>query len=201
MTNRPILLRYSIFMLKNEADILRAIEADAWRMEVIHAAAQLALPQWIIGAGFVRNFVWDIQHGRTPSRENNDVDLIYFNKDQDNEQLDQQYEQKLREIRPDINWEVTNQAHVHTYNDPNNPPYTSAEDSLAHWTETATCTGVTLEDGRLRLIAPWGVDDLLQLKLRIPPCHEGKEIYKELFGSRITQKNWLQTWPELRVVD
>lgn len=186
-------------MIKNEADILHAVEKDPWMMDILQTAEKLNLSQWIIGAGFIRNFVWDIQHGRNPSHQNNDVDLIYFDSRQTDWQLDQVYEEKLRLLKPDINWEVTNQAHIHTYNDASNPPYTSAEDGLAHWTETATCTGVTIKNGKLKLIAPWGIEDLIQLKLRIPPCHNGKPIYKELFSNRIKAKDWLTTWPLLKI--
>lgn len=186
-------------MLQNEQDILQAIEDDAWMMNILRAAAQLELPEWIIGAGFVRNFVWDMQHGFAPSHKNNDIDLIYFDQENAEPVSDKLHEQRLHEILPDVHWEVTNQAHIHTYNDEMRPPYTSAEDGLAHWTETATCVGVTLQDNRLQLVAPWGIDDLLQLKLRIPPCHHGSKLYEELFMRRITAKRWLTTWPKLTI--
>lgn len=170
-------------------------------MGVLHAAESLGLPQWIVGAGFIRNFVWDIQHGRTPSHASTDVDVIYFDRAAADPRRDQAFEEKLRAIRPDINWEVTNQAHVHTYNDPDTPPYASAADGLAHWTETATCTGLTMENRHLKLIAPWGVDDLLALKLRLPPVHAGKPLYRKIFEQRIAEKRWLETWPLLAKVE
>jgi hypothetical protein len=40
-------------------DVLRMIESDPAAMRVLRAAAGLGLPDWWIGAGFVRNRVWD----------------------------------------------------------------------------------------------------------------------------------------------
>jgi hypothetical protein len=186
-------------MLKSEKEILKAIKNDEWMMDIINTVSSLDLPQWIIGAGFIRNFIWDIQHDYTPSHENNDIDVIYFNEEEADWQIDLEYEEKLKLVRPDINWEVTNQAHIHTYNDNSNQPYKSAEDGLAHWTETATCTGITLKNGKLQLIAPWRINDLLDLKLRIPPCHKGKQAYQKLFNDRIAKKKWLEKWPKLEI--
>ena len=41
------------------ADIERWISQDGQRMAALEAARHLALPDWCLAAGFVRNLVWD----------------------------------------------------------------------------------------------------------------------------------------------
>ena len=40
-----------------EKDILDLIKRDKWMMDVLRVAEKLNLPDWIIGAGFIRNKV------------------------------------------------------------------------------------------------------------------------------------------------
>ena len=43
----------------NEQDIINLIKNDEWMMSVLGEAEKLCLPDWMIGAGFLRNKVWD----------------------------------------------------------------------------------------------------------------------------------------------
>jgi len=45
--------------IASEQDISKIIEADDWMMDVLRAAEKLQLPDWWIGAGFLRNKIWD----------------------------------------------------------------------------------------------------------------------------------------------
>ncbi len=38
-------------------DIINLVAADSWMMDVLHQAEKLNLPNWMIGAGFLRNKV------------------------------------------------------------------------------------------------------------------------------------------------
>lgn len=185
-------------MLNTMDDLITFVENDSYLMSALKLAKSRKLPQWFLGAGFVRNTVWDIQHGRTPSYDYNDIDLGYYDFDNQSEANDQTIAHELRDVI-DVSWEIVNQAYAHHYNDV--PPYTSGIDGLAHWIETATAVGVTLdENDKVIVLAPWGVEDLLQLKLRLSPCHTGNEFYEKLFKERIQNKEWLKKWPKLQVV-
>lgn len=61
-------------------DILKLIEKDPWMMKVLDTVQQLNLPDWWIGAGFVRSKVWDYLHGYTVRTHLPDIDVIYFEK-------------------------------------------------------------------------------------------------------------------------
>jgi len=46
----------------NEQDIINLVRSDKWMMNVLQEAEKLNLPELIIGAGFLRNKVWDYLH-------------------------------------------------------------------------------------------------------------------------------------------
>ena len=92
-----------------------------------------------------------------------------------------------------INWEVVNEAYAYKWN--NLPPYKSTENALSQWPETATGIGVKLEGSKLKLIAPYGISDLVNLIVRpSPKFPDGIERVKE----RAKQKRWFEKWPKLK---
>ncbi len=179
----------------NDSDILDLIRADPWMMRVLRAAGSLDLPEWMIGAGFVRNKVWDHLHGFSNAEvQTADIDLIYFDPADVRESTEKDCDRQLR-AACDVNWSAKNQARMHEVT--GDEPYTSAADGLAHWVETATCVAVTLQGGALRLIAPHGIGDLAQLIVRRSPAFTG-DI--GVLRKRVADKRWLEKWPRLRLV-
>ncbi len=62
-----------------EEDILNLIRKDERMMNILRLAEKLNFPDWVIGAGFVRNKVWDYLHGFDGKEVNaNDIDLVYY---------------------------------------------------------------------------------------------------------------------------
>lgn len=191
-----------------EKDILDLIKKDKWMMEVLRAAESLHLPDWWIGAGFVRSKVWDYLHGyeiRTPLP---DVDLIYFDPSDFTKAEAGEYstkaEDKYQEILNKhkelcVKWSVTNQARMHIYH--HRKPYINSEEALSEWAETATCIGVCLKKGELRMIALHGMNDLANLILRPIPGYKSKYKFEpNMFNKRISEKNWFSRWPKLRTI-
>ncbi|MFC7371856.1 nucleotidyltransferase family protein [Fictibacillus iocasae] len=185
-------------VLKNEQDVITLILRDDDMMKIIKAASSLNLPDWWICAGFVRSKIWDTLHGYPRKTEIPDVDVIYFDNTMIDENLEKQFEKKLTRILPNVPWSVKNEARMHLTN--NLPPYTSSEDAISKFPETATALGVTLDKQRnVILTAPCGLEDVLQLIVRPTPFFRAtKELY-DLYEERIVKKNWTAIWPKVRV--
>lgn len=119
-----------------EEDILNLISQDAWMMSVLRIAERQNLKDWVIGAGFIRNKVWNYLHGFVNEKvDTPDIDLVYFNKERNNPEQDEKLSEKLKK-ETGINWEIINEAFAHTWN--HRPAYTSTEDTLSKWAETTT---------------------------------------------------------------
>ena len=177
-----------------EEDILNLIRKDEWMMDILHTAENLNLPDWVIGAGFVRNKVWDYLHGYDkPKVDTADIDLVYYAPNGNDQEADERLSERLKE-ETGIEWEVVNEAYAHKWN--NLPSYKSTEDAISCWPETATAVGVKIENEELKLIAPYGIDDLVNLIIRpSPKFPDGVKRVRE----RITEKKWLEKWPKLKI--
>src|SRR5919201_6845633 len=58
--------------------VQRILRSNEWLMSVLHAARAVDLPDWFVGAGAIRNTVWDYLHGYTMPTPLADVDVVFF---------------------------------------------------------------------------------------------------------------------------
>ena len=171
------------------------VKEDEWLMAVLNKANNLNLPDWMIGAGFLRNKVWDKLHNiKRKNADTNDIDLVYFDK-KNTEIFDKELSEKMRGVLG-LRWEIVNQSYTHKWHN-REIPYSNTTEALSEWVETPTCVAVTLENGEPKIIAPHGIEDLVNLIVRPTPSHSSD---LEVFYNRIGSKNWLKKWPKLKIV-
>ena len=177
--------------------IARIIAQDPVGMEQLRAARALALPDWCIAAGFVRNRVWDHLHGIVPARLPVDIDVIYYDADDLSKEREGEYEAALDRLLPGLPWQVRNQARMHVWK--GLPQHRDTADAMIHWLESVTGIGVRLEaDDGLSVIAPLGADDLLNLRCRPTPYGRTRRFE---YDERIAAKRWRELWPKVRFLD
>ncbi|WP_281546152.1 nucleotidyltransferase family protein [Grimontia sp. SpTr1] len=173
--------------------IIDWIQEDALRMQAIKVVHSLKLPKGYLAAGFVRNLVWDRLHHKENDTPLNDVDVIYFNENETDERAYLSYEAKLNALMPTLNWQVRNQARMHTRN--GDQPYQDILDAMSFWPEQETAVAVRLtDDGVLECVSSFGFESLFALKITPNPKRD-----ITLFHQRIHSKNWLSYWPKLTV--
>ena len=171
------------------------ITGDPFSMRILSAVRAMQLPDWAIGAGFVRNIVWDHLHGfrsRTPLP---DIDVLYFDKRVQLPSRDYETERQLKADFPDLSWSVRNQARMHLRN--GDQPYASTLDAMRYWLEKPTAVAVRLNDaGKLEVLAPFGLGCLFGM--RGEPTPSGLRKYDQ-YIARMRAKAWSVTWPKVRV--
>ncbi|WP_110670747.1 nucleotidyltransferase family protein [Salinicola halophilus] len=169
------------------------LRSDAWRMARLAEARALALPDWWLAAGFVRNAVWDRLHGHAEATPLNDIDLIYCDPEAPGESRDRALSERLRTASGQP-WSVKNQARMHQRH--GHAPYDSATQAMRFWVECETAVAVRLEaDGALTLSAPLGLDSLMAGRISHNPQHDDAAVFER----RIAEKRWLERWPRLQV--
>ena len=159
-------------------------------------AAALAGPRggWV-AAGFVRNAVWDALAGRVPDVASlADLDLVHHDAANRAPDADAVFEAALRAARP-LPWSVVNQARAHGWN--SHAPYADLSAALAHWPETATAVAARLVAGRVEILAPLGVEDLMGGIVRPGPAHAAEPA---VVRARLAAKGWQARWPGLRLI-
>lgn len=171
------------------------IISDRQRWHLLHIVRALALPDCWIGAGFVRNAVWDHLHGRPLSPLTGDVDVLWFDATCTDPDEDRRLVALLSAAEPAIDWSVKNQARMHLRN--GDAPYRDVSDAMRYWPETATAVAVrrTAEDV-CEVSAPLGLEDLFNLQLK--PTHRFAIDKHAIYQQRIISKHWLTHWPLLK---
>ena len=179
-----------------EKDILNLIRENQWMMGILQKAKSLGLKDWMIGAGSVRNMVWNHLSGNLNQIvDTRDIDLVYYDKEGNDESGDIKLSQRMQQ-ETGIEWEIVNEYYAHVWNDM--PPYLSTIDAISKWPETVTAIGVTLDEmGELKLIAPYGIDDLVNFIVRPTPNFKGGI---DAVRERVSKKGWLKKWPNLKLV-
>ncbi len=175
--------------------ITNLLKRDHIRWHALGLVEALDLPQGCIGAGFVRNLVWDNFHGDARDCRKEDLDVLFYDKSIIDAAYDAEIEAILRENAPDLSWSVRNQARMHLRN--NDVAYTSVEDAMRFWPETATAVAAMRSGNDCIIIAPFGLSDLDRLILR-PTSAVPHKITS--FHARIEAKNWRTKWPRVKVL-
>ncbi|MFZ5678011.1 MAG: nucleotidyltransferase family protein [Pseudomonadota bacterium] len=178
------------------AERLEAILRQApLRLQALEIVRSLDLPDWAIGAGFIRAAVWDELSGFTTASAVDDIDVLYFDARDCGTGREAEIESRLREIEPTLPWSVRNQARMHIRN--GDEPYISTADALRFWLETPTCVAVRIDaDGQFEIMAPYGLDDLFAMAIR--PTPRGRVRNGE-YAARIAKKKWHERWPNVTI--
>lgn len=163
-------------------------------MRILRQVAALELPDGWVGAGFVRNAIWDDLHQHAQPTPLTDVDVVYFCPARTDPARDQRYEAALRATAPDVPWSVKNQARMHLRN--GDPPYAGTGEALSCWPETCTAVAVRLNHDAVEALAPLGLHDLFDLVVRPTPHFQAK---LEVYRARLAGKAWPERWPGLRL--
>ncbi|MTH15715.1 hypothetical protein GKZ88_09040 [Flavobacterium sp. LC2016-01] len=178
--------------MKYRDELIQIIIKDPFIMETLIVVKNLNLHDCWIGAGFIRNKVWDILH-EIKTTKLNDIDVVFFDENNISENLEKEIEQKLADINPMVKWSVKNQARMHLRN--NHLKYSHTENAISFWPETATAIAVRLNsDYEIEILAPHGLNDLFNLIVKPTP-----NFNLAIFQERLNEKQWKKQWINLNI--
>lgn len=186
----------------NQERLCALARATPWFIQALTHVRALRLPAWCVGAGAVRNLVWDALHTHAEPSMLPDIDVAFFDPTDLSAAHDAALQARLAVASPGTPWEVTNQAGVHLWFERHFghavAPLRSLDAAVASWPEYATAVGLWLDDGDgLHVIAPHGLDDLFGMVVRRNPARVTLETYRQ----RVATKRYAQRWPRVRVID
>jgi uncharacterized protein len=157
----------------------------------------LPVETWL-AAGAVMQTVWNIQLGRPPQKGIRDYDLIYCDCENLSWEAEDLYIQQAKQIWPHLEVELRNQARVHLWYPQRFgieiEPIQSVQAALELWPATCHAVAVRWEANQLRVIAPWGLEDLFAGQLRANPnCPDAQVFEKKI-------QSWQNSWPHLQSI-
>lgn len=167
--------------------------------EILIRLSESTLNNYYVAAGSINQTVFNYYHGYDLNYGIDDFDIVYFDNDISYEKEDSiiKYVSNLLKYI-DARYDIKNEARVHLwYKDKYGKditPYTSLEDAISSWGTTITCIGVRLENNKLVVYAPYGLDDLFTMTIRPVKRQYIEEQYK------IKTKKWKDKWDKLKIV-
>jgi uncharacterized protein len=183
------------------AALRESLGRNAILREVLSRARTLGLPQWYVAAGGVAQTVWNVATGRPAHDGIKDYDLIYHDAADLSWDAEDAVIRAGHEVFGDLptTVEIRNQARVHLWYEGRFglpcAALRSSEAAIDTFPATATCVGVRLEDdGGMRVYAPHGLSDVLNLIVRPNPVLAPRHIYERKV------ERWRRHWPELTVL-
>lgn len=181
--------------------LTQLIRTTPWFISILETVRLCDPPDWLVGAGVIRNLVWDHLHQYQATTPLADVDVVFFDPQDVRPERDCAVQQQLAQRLPHVNWEATNQAAVHLwYKDVfgfSVPPFHSSEEAVGTWPETATSVAVRLlSTDEIHIVAPCGLADLFNMVLRRNPSR----VTRERFIQRLHSKQILRKWPRVQVI-
>jgi hypothetical protein len=174
---------------------IQLIQNNPAIMQDLTLVRELNLPDCYIAAGYVRNYIWDHLHGYPSRTPLNDIDVIYYDPKEADEETERRIESVLQQNTDSSLWSVKNQARMHVRN--GDQPYHSSEDAIHHWPETVTAVGIKLENEQsISFISPYGLEDIFEFNVRKSPLFKDPAYYQ----TRVNNKNWQALWPKLKII-
>lgn len=177
----------------------RTILASPLLGPVLERWAEVRLPDGWLVAGAVAQTVWNAKSDLPPAHGIRDIDIVYFDENDLSAETEAAEEARIRSLFSDLPVapDVKNEARVHLWYEARFgaaiPPYLSAEAAIATFPTTATAIGISMDDGRLKTTAPFGLTDLCALVVRPNKAQVSAEIYEAKVA------RWRILWPALDI--
>jgi len=73
-------------------------------------------------------------------------------------------------------------------------PYISVENAINTWPTTSTSIGIRIETQNLKIYAPFGLNDLFGMIIRVNKAQITEEIYNQKVNK------WIKKWPTLKII-
>jgi hypothetical protein len=180
--------------MQSRIEIAKFLEGQPLILSILKQVEALSLEDCWVGAGLIRNAVWNHLHGRPVELSlDGDVDVVYWDLNDISSERDITIEKRLFRENANIPWSVHNQARMHERN--GDAPYRNVEDAIRYWPETATAIAARLIGTDVEVLAPHGVQDLINLIVRPTPAFVLKQ---SVYSTRFSAKDWARRWPRLQ---
>lgn len=181
-------------------DLIGAALSNPINRAILQRLPLLGAPQVCLVAGCIYQAWWNRMAGQPAQAQVKDYDIFYFDDADLSWEAEDEIIQRGRALFADLDAliEIRNQARVHLwYPQRFGAPYpqlASAADGIGRFLARCTCIGLMpMGDGSLKLIAPYGLDELERGLLR--PNENAPSLHRY----RDKAMSYAARWPFLKI--
>ena len=173
-------------------------------MDVLDYIDSLNMPNYYIASGALFQTIWNYYDNKDLNYGIKDIDVIYYDNSNITVEKDLKYYELIKEYVDKKGYkygvDVSNEARMHLYRKKKygieTKPYKSSEDAIKRWLATINCVGIRKENGKYKVYAPYGLDDIFNKIVRpLKKEENAKDIYYEKV------KSWQERFDNLKVID
>lgn len=184
------------------AQLIKIVQKNENLMKVFDALDKMEYFEAYIGAGAIVQSVWNELGGRDINYGIGDIDIVFYN----DKNIDEDYENIIRKKLENelgdfpIVLDIKNQARVHLWYQKKFgyevEAYESVEDAVNSWPTTATSIALKrYKRNKWMIYAPFGIDDVFDMLIKANSRQVTKEIYMK------KAEKWKNKWNELKIID
>jgi hypothetical protein len=181
-------------------ELAAIVQRSPTLMTVLRVVRQQALPDPLVFSGAVYQTVWNTLTDRPVSYGIKDYDVGYYDRDTSFAAEDDVIHRIASALEPPLRdlVQVRNQARVHLWFPQkfvhSYAPLQSTAEALRRFVCPAFAVGLRLErDGGLSVEAPFGLDDVFDMRLRVNPERGLAADWDRIISGLVAR------WPELSV--
>lgn len=186
---------------EQEREVLEAVRASPLLGPILERWNEIRLPDCWLAAGAVAQTIWNRKLDKPHEHGIRDIDLVYFDNIDLTKDSEEAHAGRLRGLFSElpVNLDVKNEARVHLWYAERFgtalPPYRSTKDAITTFPTTATAFGLRPREGWFEIYAPYGLSDVLELRI----VANTKQITREVYEAKTAR--WRELWPELEIID
>lgn len=191
--------------LNNQLDIfIDILEKNIELMAILDYVSKLNLPNFYIAAGSIFQTIWNYYDGKDLNSEIKDIDVIYYDNNDLRVEKDLEYYNMINDYSKSkgFNYEidVSNEVRMHLWVKEHEnmeiEQYKNSEDAISKWIATVHAVGITKENDKIKVYAPYGLSDIFSKTIR-PIRHESSS--KEKYYKKVL--NWGKRFKGLTIIE
>ena len=196
-------MRYKTIEEQNEK-FIEIIKQNSDLMIILNYIDELKLPNYYIAAGSVFQTIWNYYDNKPLNFGIKDIDIIYYDSDNLSKAVEYDLENKIIEhfksIGINYEFDVHNEARMHLWKKENEDKdinqYKNSEDAIDKWIATVHAIGITKENNKIKVYAPYGLSDIFSKTIR-PIKHKANS--KDLYDNKV--RGWEKRFNGLNIIE
>ena len=153
-----------------------------------------------LAAGCINQTIFNYYHNYEIDYGIEDYDIVYYDEDTSYDKEDIIIKDLMKKLsKLNLEFDIKNENRVPIWYKEKygveRKKYTNVENAISRWGTTITCIGVRLENNELKVVCPYGLNDLFSLIIRPVKIDFTKADYEKKV------KKWKEKWSNLSIIN
>ena len=196
-------MQYKSVEEQNEK-FIKILKQNKDLMIILNYIDELNIPNYYIAAGAVFETIWNYYDNKPLNYGIKDIDIIYYDSNNlskdDEKELENKIVNHFKKLNLNYEFDVHNEARMHLWKKENENQnihkYKNSEDAIDKWIATVHAIGITKDNNKIKVYAPYGLSDIFSKTIR-PIKHKANS--KDLYDNKV--RGWEKRFNGLNIIE